>query len=141
MTLDRLAPLLDDDRLDPWLRRGLRVWTRLGGARPLEECLRLPRGARAYARAERDRWLRVAFAHVGTSAGLADAIRAHGWRFPLWKTRGEPAHLTPTQAAIYNAFLTGASLDLCPRQLQRICGGRGSPGAMSARGDETLGQI
>jgi len=139
VTLDRLRAVLDDDRLDPWLRRGLRVWARLGGAAPLEKCLRLPRGARAYARCERDRWLRVAFAHVGTAAGLADAIHAHRWRFPLWKTRGEPATLSPVQAALYNAWLTGASLDLCPRQLQRIVGGRGSVDAMSARDDETSG--
>jgi hypothetical protein len=137
VTLDRLAAVLDDDRLDPWLRRGLRVWTRLGGALPLEKCLRLPRGARSYARAERDRWLRVAFAHVGTAAGLADAIHAQRWRFPLWKTRGEPATLSPIQAALYNAWLTGASLDLCPRQLQRIVGGRGAPNAMSAERGET----
>jgi hypothetical protein len=131
VTLDRLAAVLDDDRLDPWLRRGLRVWTRLGGARPLEKCLRLPRGALAYARADRDRWLRVAFAHIGTAAGLADAIHAHRWRFPLWKTRGEPAALSPIQAALYNAWLTGASLDLCPRQIRRIVGRR-SASEMSA---------
>ena len=45
--------------------------------------------------------------------------------------------LSPIQAALYNAWLTGASLDLCPRQLQRIVGGRAPADAMSTRGDET----
>ena len=136
MSLDRLNAALSDPRLDPWLARGLRVWTRLRGAVPLERCLRLPSSARAYARAERDYWLRVACGHCITVAELHREIEGTVWRLRIWRERGVPDRATPLQVAIFNAFELGAPVPTV-RQLQRIVG-RSACDPMSGHPEETV---
>lgn len=114
MTLDRLEACLNDDATPAWLRQGLGVWLRAGGALRLETALRLPRSPAELRRARRNAWLRLLATHFqGDPARLAAAVHGYvwnnAWRWQYWRRNhhGPAWHATPKEVAGYYCWAFG----------------------------------
>ena len=129
MNLDALEAAVADEAIPQWLRTGLQRWAASGGAASLTQCLALPCTPRQFAIEERNRWLRIARRHVGSTAELQGILERLHWRLPIWARRGCPARLTPVEAALFNASEC-AELPTSAKQLARIVG-HGSPRPVS----------
>jgi hypothetical protein len=142
VTLDRLQAALNDDATPAWLRQGLGVWLRAGGAVRLETALRLPRSRAELRRARRNAWLRLLATHFGGDPAAVHAfVWSESWRWRQWRERygGPPDRATPQEVAAYYCWRFGM-----PRSVRQVanvlrnsdaeklpeCGGMVEPGLL-----------
>lgn len=113
---------------DEWAHAGFRKWLADGETLGLHRCLGLPASPAGVRRVQRDRLLREAAAHIdgGTpwerAGQLHEQVRLFALRrWPVWfRLEAAPPHATPLQRALFDAFRTGAAMDVTRRQFHSI---------------------
>lgn len=119
-SIDHLADFLSQTPRTPaeeWLQDGFARWLKDGDRLPPHRCLGLPATPTALRRLMRNRKLRQAAKHLdgeewARAGALLEQVRLFDLRrWPVWhRLEVAPPHATPIQAALFDAFKTGASM-------------------------------